>query len=50
MSTTKFYIFKALTIIRQLARGKLTMNELTHLLNISYTLAEEFKAIYKRLK
>jgi len=40
----------ALTILRQLSRGKSTMNELTHLLNISYTLAEEFKVIYKRLK
>lgn len=41
---------QALTIVRQLSKGKSTMNELTHLLNISYTLAEEFKEIYKRLK
>jgi hypothetical protein len=41
---------KALTILRQLSRDKTTMNQLTHLLNISYTLAEEFKEIYRRLK
>jgi hypothetical protein len=41
---------KALTILRQLARGKTTMNQLAHLLNISYTLADEFKEIYRRLK
>jgi hypothetical protein len=27
-----------------------TMNELAHLENIAYTLAEEFKAVYTRLK
>ena len=41
---------KALTILRQLSRDKTTMNQLAHLLNISYTLAEEFKEIYRRLK
>lgn len=41
---------KALTILRQLSRNKTTMNQLAHYLNISYTLAEEFKEIYRRLK
>lgn len=40
---------KALTILRQLSRDKTTMNQLTHFLNISYTIAVEFKEIYRRL-
>lgn len=40
---------KALTILRQLSRNKTTMNQLAHLLNLSYTLADEFKEIYRRL-
>lgn len=41
---------KALTILRQLSRDKTTMNQLAHFLNISYTLADEFREIYRRLK
>ena len=41
---------KALTILRQLSRDKNTMNQLAHLMNISYTLANEFMEIYRRLK
>lgn len=41
---------KALTILRQLSREKTTMNQLAHFLNISYTLANEFLEIYRRLK
>jgi hypothetical protein len=41
---------KALTILRQLGHDKTTMNQLLHLLNISYTLSLEFKEIYRRLK
>lgn len=41
---------QALIILRQLSHGKSTMNDLVHLLNISYTLAEEFKVIYKRIE
>lgn len=41
---------KALTILRQLSRDKTTMNQLAHLMNISYTLADEFMEIYRRLK
>ena len=40
---------KALTILRQLSRDKTSMNQLSHLLNISYDLAEEFKEIYRRI-
>ena len=40
---------KALTILRQLSRGKTSMIQLSHLMNISYDLAEDFKEIYKRL-
>ncbi len=42
-------IHQCMTLIRQIARGKTSMIEITHLQNLSYTLAEEFKAIYKRL-
>ena len=38
-----------LTLLRQLSQGRITMTQVAHLLNISYTIAEEFKVIYKRL-
>ncbi|QLH06577.1 hypothetical protein [Nitrosopumilus ureiphilus] len=41
---------KALTLLRQLGHDKTSMNQLTHLLNISYNLSLEFKEIYRRLK
>ncbi len=41
---------KALTILRQCSKDKTTMNQMTHLLNIAYNLAEEFKVIYKRIE
>ena len=41
---------KALTILRQLSRSKTSMNQLVHLLNISYNLSTEFKEIYRRLQ
>lgn len=41
---------KALTILRQLGKGMTSMNQLTHLQNISYNLSCEFKEIYKGLK
>jgi hypothetical protein len=40
---------KALTILRQLSRDKTSMTQLSHLMNISYDLAKEFKEIYRRL-
>ena len=41
---------KALTLLRQLGHDKTSMNQLVHLLNISYNLSLEFKEIYRRLK
>ncbi len=41
---------KALTILRQLGHEKTSMNQLAHLLNMSYNLSVEFKEIYRRLK
>ncbi len=41
---------KALTILRQLSRNTTTMNQMTHLLNIAFNLAQEFKVIYKRIE
>ena len=41
---------KALTLLRQLGKGSTSMNQLTHLQNMSYNLSAEFKEIYKRLK
>ena len=41
---------KALTLLRQLGHEKTSMNELAHLLNISFNLSLEFKEIYKRLR
>lgn len=43
-------IHQCMTLIRQIAHGKSNMIEITHLQNIAYTLAEEFKTIYKRLR
>ena len=40
---------KALTLLRQLGRDKTSMNQLAHLLNLSYTLYCEFKEIYRHL-
>jgi len=40
---------KSMNIMRQLSHNKKTMIELTHLLNLSYTIANEFKEIYSRL-
>lgn len=42
-------IHQCMSLIRQIARGKTNMIEITHLQNVAYTLAEEFKTIYKRL-
>jgi len=41
---------KALTLLRQLAHDKTTMNQLTQLLNLSCTISIEFKELYRRLK
>jgi len=41
---------KALTLLRQLSHDQTSMNQLTHLLNLSCTISLEFKEIYIRLK
>lgn len=41
---------KALTLLRQLGRGKTSMNSLTRLLNTAYDISTEFREIYRRLK
>lgn len=41
---------KALTLLRQLGHDKTSMNQLAHLLNLSYNISREFKEIYRRLK
>ncbi len=41
---------KALTLLRQLGHGKTSMNQLAHLLNLSYSMSLEFKEIYRRLR
>ena len=41
---------KALTLLRQMAHDKTTMNQLTHILNLSCTISIEFKELYRRLK
>jgi len=43
-------VHKCMTQMRQIAMGKTNMIEITKLQNLAYTLAEEFKSIYKRLK
>ena len=43
-------IHKCMTQMRQIAMGKTNMVEVTKLQNVAYTLAEEFKSIYNRLK
>jgi hypothetical protein len=40
---------KALTLLRQLGHDKTSMNQLAHLLNMSYNISCEFKEIYRRL-
>lgn len=43
-------VHKSMTLIRQLAKGRKTMNDLAHLENLAYTLAQEFNAVYDRLR
>jgi hypothetical protein len=45
-----YHIHKCMTQMRQIARGKSNMTEVTHLQNIAYLIAEDFKAIYKRME
>jgi len=41
---------KALTLLRRLGHDMTSMNQLIHLLNMSYNISIEFKEIYRRLK
>jgi len=43
-------IHKCMTQMRQMARGKSNMTEVTHLQNTAYLIAEDFKSIYKRME
>ena len=40
---------KALAILRNVGKKKTSMNQLTHLLNLSYDISKEFNKIYNRL-
>lgn len=41
-------VHKCMTMMRQLARGKSNMTEVTKLQNVAYSMAEDFKSIYRR--
>ena len=41
---------KAFTILRNLGKNNTSMNQISHLLNMSYDISNEFKEIYKRIK
>lgn len=43
-------VHKCMTMMRQLARGKPNMTEVTKLQTIAYRIAEDFKSIYKRIE
>ncbi|CUR52305.1 conserved protein of unknown function [Nitrosotalea devaniterrae] len=43
-------IHKCMTLMRQIARGKSNMTEMTHIENTAYLIAEDFKSIYKRME
>ncbi len=43
-------VHKCNTMMRQIGLGKSNMTEVTHLENIAYRIAEDFKAIYKRME
>lgn len=40
---------KTLIMLRQLGKGKTTMAQLTRLLDLAYTVAEEFRLVYGRI-
>ncbi|MDE1861591.1 MAG: hypothetical protein KGI33_01635 [Thaumarchaeota archaeon] len=42
-------VHKCMTMMRQLARGKTNMTEVTKLQTIAYRIAEDFKSIYRRM-
>lgn len=50
LSTDHMQVHKCNTMMRQIGLGKSNMTEVTHLENIAYRIAEDFKAIYKRIE
>jgi len=43
-------VHKCNTMMRQIGLGKSNMTEVAHLENMAYRIAEDFKAIYKRIE
>lgn len=43
-------VHKCNTMMRQIGLGKTNMTEVTHLQNVAYRIAEDFKSIYKRIE
>jgi len=44
-----FYL-KSFITLKQFCKGQTTMNQLTHLLNLAYNIAQEFRIIYNRIE
>lgn len=42
--------FKCMTIMREIAQGKKTVTEISHIQNVAYNLYQEFHNIYSRIK
>ncbi|NIM25297.1 MAG: hypothetical protein GTN97_03490 [Nitrosopumilaceae archaeon] len=41
--------FKCMTIMREIAKGKKSVTEISHIQNVAYNLYQEFHNIYKRV-
>jgi len=44
------FYFKSFIILRQFSKGKTSMNQLTQFLNLAYSVAQEFRIIYKKIE
>ena len=42
--------YKCMTIMREIAKGKKTVTEISHIQNVAYNLYQEFHNIYQRIK
>ncbi|HXV66913.1 MAG TPA: hypothetical protein VD731_06805 [Nitrosopumilaceae archaeon] len=49
-SPTQTQTQKCMTIMREVAQGKKTVTEISHIQNIAYNLCKEFENIYSRIK
>ena len=49
-SADHMQVHKCNTMMRQIGLGKPNMTEVTHLQNVAYRIAEDFKSIYKRME